>query len=46
MQNKLAFDVLDQEMLHLMQTYYTNLRTQFEDVEAAIVLLEKNEFLC
>ena len=45
MRNKLAFDVLDQEMLHLMQTYNASLKNQSEELEAAIVLLEKTSFL-
>ena len=43
--NKLAFDALDKEMLHLMQTYNENLKIASEDIKAAIALLERTSFL-
>ena len=45
MRNKLAFDVLDKEMLHLMETYNDSLQHESEDIKAAIALLERTSFL-
>lgn len=45
MRNKLAFDVLDQEMLHLMETYNASLQNASEEITAAIALLERTSFL-